>query len=486
MAECVIVGNGVKEKQLGIYPIGNDGRPIGDVIVPNGVTSLYRYIFYNNDNVTSVDLPDDLTTLSEYCFAEMDNLEHIELPQSVNIIPKYCFNNSSIGKLLIDCNSDTLIIKDYAFYNANLSGLQIANFEDIISIDVGSNAFCKTDINNETVNLLLEKINSIGTYAFSYCGNITKIETSILSNYIFYNCTNLENVTISGLKNGKTSIDSGAFNSCSNLKILTFNLSDDCNLTTIANSCFTGCKQLETIEFPSTLTKIDSYAFQNCNNLSNLTIHNDNKISLGQQSFSGCVSLTNTDVENLLNSASTIYTQVFSDCTGLTELNIPICWTQMFANCTNLIKVVINSQMSSGNAGVESFAGCTSLEHIEIMGNVVTIGNGFLRNCKALKTLSLPSAVADSTALTYSVASTSYFLYGCVALENIELGDNWNASIRFDVSNNITIDSMVSMFNALKDLTDGTAKTLTLGATNLAKLTDEQKAIATNKNWTLA
>jgi hypothetical protein len=31
-----------------------------------------------------------------------------------------------------------------------------------------------------------------------------------------------------------------------------------------------------------------------------------------------------------------------------------------------------------------------------------------------------------------------------------------------------------------------TTKTLTLGATNLAKLTDEEKAIATNKGWTLA
>ena len=45
---------------------------------------------------------------------------------------------------------------------------------------------------------------------------------------------------------------------------------------------------------------------------------------------------------------------------------------------------------------------------------------------------------------------------------------------------------MIAMFNSLKDLTGDTAKTLTLGSTNLAKLTDEQKAIATNKNWTLA
>jgi hypothetical protein len=42
------------------------------------------------------------------------------------------------------------------------------------------------------------------------------------------------------------------------------------------------------------------------------------------------------------------------------------------------------------------------------------------------------------------------------------------------------------MLEALADRTGQTAKTLTMGATNLAKLTDGQKAIATNKNWTLA
>lgn len=50
----------------------------------------------------------------------------------------------------------------------------------------------------------------------------------------------------------------------------------------------------------------------------------------------------------------------------------------------------------------------------------------------------------------------------------------------------LTVESLMNVINNLKDLTGGTAQTLTLGATNLAKLTDEQKAVATNKNWVLA
>jgi hypothetical protein len=45
----------------------------------------------------------------------------------------------------------------------------------------------------------------------------------------------------------------------------------------------------------------------------------------------------------------------------------------------------------------------------------------------------------------------------------------------------------MNVINILKDYSgSGTTYTLTLGSTNLAKLTDAEKAIATEKGWTLA
>lgn len=50
----------------------------------------------------------------------------------------------------------------------------------------------------------------------------------------------------------------------------------------------------------------------------------------------------------------------------------------------------------------------------------------------------------------------------------------------------INHDSLLYIINNLIDFTGQTTQTLTMGATNKAKLTPEEIAIATNKNWTIA
>ena len=72
---------------------------------------------------------------------------------------------------------------------------------------------------------------------------------------------------------------------------------------------------------------------------------------------------------------------------------------------------------------------------------------------------------------------------GCTALEHLivtgTIGQNG-----FDVSAcPLDHDSLMSIINALKS--GVSSLTVTLGSTNLAKLTDAEKAIATQKGWTL-
>ena len=71
----------------------------------------------------------------------------------------------------------------------------------------------------------------------------------------------------------------------------------------------------------------------------------------------------------------------------------------------------------------------------------------------------------------------------CSSLTN--LGGFGAIKENFDLSpcTKLTVDSLMNVINQAATVT---GKTMTLGSTNLAKLTDEQKAVATSKGWTLA
>lgn len=74
----------------------------------------------------------------------------------------------------------------------------------------------------------------------------------------------------------------------------------------------------------------------------------------------------------------------------------------------------------------------------------------------------------------------------CYALENLTIqGEIKLNGLNLSDSSKLTHDSLMSIINALEAKTNGTW-TVTLGTTNLAKLTDAEKAIATQKGWTLA
>ena len=63
-----------------------------------------------------------------------------------------------------------------------------------------------------------------------------------------------------------------------------------------------------------------------------------------------------------------------------------------------------------------------------------------------------------------------------------------SADIDLSASNLLTVDSMMNIINQAADLNilGITGKTMKFGSTNLAKLTDAQKGVATSKGWSLA
>lgn len=506
MGQCYITRRGTKTggatEQLGIYPTGNDGRPIGNVTVLDNVMTLSSHLFQDNANVLNVCLPNTLYSIETKSFQNCASLQEIDIPDKISVIPANCFeNDTSLSKVKLPLGLST--IKEYAFSGCTkLFDMKISdNISDFLVIE--SYAFRNCKINNETVTKLATRVNgSIYHYAFAGLTNITEITTQYTSDYYFKDCSNLRKVTIlKPLSNG--GFGSNVFNNCISLnevilpenatQIYTsmFNGNEALKKVNIPKSCtligssafrYTG---ITNIQIPSSLTEIGDYAFSNCKNLETINYDADNLINLRQYCFADCPKLTDEDVENILAHSNIIYNDIFYNCIGLKHLNINTIWTSMFEKCTELISVTL--KYNGASTGDRCFYSCTSLREAYFEGNFTTIGSCVFYNCTSLKKVFLSSSI--TTAINSCLTSTSssyYIFYNCTALEDVQLGEDWNMSIRLNVSDKLTVNSMVTMFEVLKDLTGQTAKTLTLGSTNLAKLTDEQKAIAINKNWTLA
>lgn len=136
------------------------------------------------------------------------------------------------------------------------------------------------------------------------------------------------------------------------------------------------------------------------------------------------------------------------------------------------------SQVTSG-AQMFQYGYClTELPTIDVSS--WTSGNQVFEECRALVTI-------EKLIVTETVTMTRWF-HSCSALENIlfegTIGTN---GLNLSYSKKLTHDSLMSVINALKDYSGtSTTRTVTLGDENLAKLTDAEKKIATNKGWTLA
>ena len=153
----------------------------------------------------------------------------------------------------------------------------------------------------------------------------------------------------------------------------------------------------------------------------------------------------------------------------------------MFAHCLNLTSI---PQLDTRGVRYmdRMFQDCLSLVSIpQLNTSKVEWMSEMFAGCISLT--SIPKL--DATSLTIATRMFEEGFGGGLPLTNF--GGLTNLKIDLDLSTcpNLTKESLLNVFNEAADVTSS-PKTLTLGTTNLNKLTDEEKAIATNKGWTLA
>lgn len=224
----------------------------------------------------------------------------------------------------------------------------------------------------------------------------------------------------------------------------------NCNFKTLLDNLFNGCSSLTTINLPSSLTSIDNYAFQNCSSLTTINLP-DSVTTIGNYAFQNCSILSEVIFPKNLNS---IGENVFKNC-AVRKIDLS-------KGCK-----IISDSAFSGSA----------INLVNLPNNLVSIGRrAFFYS--PLQTINLPNSLEGIGNEAFS---------GCSKLKYVTLGNNFNCKgLDLSASTGYSKKTILQWLNALADRTGDTAYKLTIGATNLAKLTEEDILIATNKNWTLA
>lgn len=248
------------------------------------------------------------------------------------------------------------------------------------------------------------------------------------------------------------------------------------NLTKTTNFShwFDNCTYLTTIpEIYKSNGMYIEYMPYNCSNLKKSPIKENTKIRGGSDLFHGCSNLTTIpklDYSGAVNLSSFCY-----GCNNLREIpdinttSILKYAHQAFYDCSNLVAIpnIDISNVSSLQSFGYRCRKITKIPKLNLMS--ATVIDGFLSYCYSL----IEIGGFENLGQAYEITANANYYYYTLNLNN---------------SCNLTHESLMNVINGLYDIKTKGCNTqqLVLGSTNLAKLTAEEIAIATEKGWSVS
>jgi hypothetical protein len=204
-------------------------------------------------------------------------------------------------------------------------------------------------------------------------------------------------------------------------------------------------------------------------------------------SFRGQFDLVAIPEIDCTNVTSLFYS--FADCSSLREIhfkNLDIgrfilgnAFSRTFFNCRSLKKITGFNGMTSINL---EFADCWNLDIPYIDTSKMTIMSYYFPRGEGAKQDTFPevnlSSISENDVTVwgedrYKIMAKNMSFAGVIKCHLRMIGDNY------------TRETMLNLFEHLYDYMDGTTHTIEIGSVSLARLSDDDKSIATNKNWTL-
>lgn len=210
--------------------MGND--VLKYLTIPEGVTEIGAYAFYNNRMLLTVRLPESLEKIEEYAFYGAKAIEEVHIKSleswcGVDFAGEYA-NPLTVGNDLYVNDVYTTVLEIPA-------GIT----------DISARAFEGCDSIKEIV--LGADVKTVGAMAFYECKNVDSITLSDgvekISEYAFFACENVKEIVIPA---GVTVADD-ALRSCVNLETVTIAAG-----AVIAKDAFANCTSLSTVNYGGT------------------------------------------------------------------------------------------------------------------------------------------------------------------------------------------------------------------------------------------
>lgn len=382
---CAIKGLGNAMSSSSVLHIG--GTKIeGDLVIPDGVTSIGEFAFCNCRDLTTIAIPDSVMSIGNNAFYGCEKLENVKIPDNVTLIGSSAF--------------------------AGCAKLESVNIPDSVT-DIGSSTF--EDCKSLTSVTIGAGVKSIGENVFYNCIGLTSITIpsgiASIGNYAFGNCKGLQSIVI---PESVASMGYYAF-ACSGLTSATIGS----GVASISPYAFYECTNLKSVEIPDSITSIGEYAFYGCAGLTNATIGNG-VISIGDSAFYDCTNLATVTIGN---NVQTILSNAFRGCTGLRNITIPesvvFIESSVFSQCSNLNSVTWNAEnctLREGGSAIfgscynlttitignsvksipdNAFNGCDKVVNVIIGSEVTYIGQNAFSDCSSLTSIEIPNSVTS-------------------------------------------------------------------------------------------
>ena len=222
----------------------------------------------------------------------------------------------------------------------------------------------------------------------------------------------------------------------------------------------------------STVTKFKYFQFDSLSSIDRL-----------EEAWSNCSSLK--EFPQLDLSSGTNFRNTWQNCSSLKEFPMLdlsngrdfYCAWQSCSSLTSFPQLDLSSGTNFSNA----WNFCSSLTSFPMLD--LSAGTDFSYAWNGCSSLTEFPALNLSSGTNFTSA-----WYGCNALTTLGGFGAISADIDLSPCTKLTVESLMNVINQAADLAalGITGRTMTLGSDNLAKLSDEQKAVATSKRWTLA